>query len=218
MSVTYINVPAWIQVKQPVFHRDNWGIDTAEVLWRGPAPLKEAFELDLANNRWKAMPDFPNMRLSDWQTELITPSFPGVLLRYIGIRDLKIPPVKGVNTTSLQTATGSGVDTATKKQVSGTFTYQASRTTYTWFEKATPPQLSPYAVVDQKIDPFQNIISYQIQDDNTGKPINSVPLSSFVAVFNSLIKRELVSTYEREPLIPNALWACHAEVDYKIVN
>lgn len=218
MSVQIINVPDFEIVKQPEWDRDNWGADTAQLLYRGPASKKESFELTMMSKRWDSMPGFPNMRLSHVSSQIITPSFPGVVLHYIGLRDNKVPPVKAVNGSSIQSATGSGVDTATKQRVSGNITYKASRTTYTWLETSAPPNTPKYSVVIDPLDPFQNIIGYQIQNDDTGKPTNSIPLSSFVAVFNSLVKKMMVSSYEREPLIPDVLWGCTAEIDYKFIN
>lgn len=160
------------------------------------------------------------MRLASWSTSNPTVSFPEVELLYIGFRDGSIPPPKSEDGTSLQTAQGQGTDPTSGQSITGSFTYQAARTTWTWFEKATPPAKPRYATVRDMTDPLSasRITAYSFQDSNTQKRVNSIPYSAFVTIFNSLLRRVVVADYHREMMIPNTVWACRADVDYRVIN
>jgi hypothetical protein len=215
MSIIFRGDTRWQQVKQTEWTIDSWGLDRARVLFRGPSTGKKAFEDRLV--RWENMPNYPGMKLESWNSVIITDSYPGVEKMYVGFKSGALPPAKPVDGYSTQTAQGAGTDTATGRKVSGSFTYKASRTTWTWFETTLPNPVTPrYASVQNPVDPFDSITSYSIQDD-TGRRTNSVPLSAFTAVFNSLVKRVMISDYVREQIQPNALWACSCVADYVIV-
>lgn len=204
----------WQQVKQAEWSQDSWGLDHARVLYRGPSTKKIAFNNNI--RRWGAMIGYPGMKLEGWSDAIITPSYPGVEFQFVGFRSGNLPPVKPVDSFSTQVAQGQGRDTATGRNVSGSFTYRASRTTYTWFETSLPnPQNPRYAIPRNALNPLSQILSYSIQDDN-GKKVNTIPFSAFTAVFNSLSVGIQVSDYEREEIIPKALWACRSTVDYAI--
>lgn len=212
MSITFRGVTKWTQVKQPEWTVDNWGVDQAAVLFRGPSTGKQAFEDSL--RRWTTMPSFQGMRLANWSSSVITPSYPGVELHYVGFRRGDVPPAKPVDGISTQTAQGQGTDTATQEEVSGSFTYIASRTTWTWFEKTLPDPVNPkFRIVRNPQDPLSRITSYSIQSNTTGKRLNNIPYSSFVAIFNSLKRVIVIANYEREMIIPDALWACRCDMD-----
>ncbi len=215
MPVRYIDNVQWIQRAQTVWTVDSWGCDRARVLYRGAATLKDAFEQTI--KRWSAMPGFSNMRLAEWNGVEMTPSFPGIEVHYVGFRG-EVPGVRYVDGTSLQTAQGAGTDTTTSTAVTGSFTYLASRTTWTWYEKTKPGKASRYNTVNDQVDPLTRIMSYHMENPDTGRPINTVPYSAFVAVFNSLVKKVVVSDYERELIVPDLIWACRADVDYKLIN
>lgn len=204
----------WEQSAEIEWSVDNWGVDHAKVLYRGRRTAKEAFENKI--RRWSSLPNFPKVLLAGWQGTNITPSFPGIEFGYVGFRSGTPPPRRAIRGVSIQTANGEGIDTASGQQVSGTFTYLASRTSWYWFETKVPPLLCPYPQVLDNTDPLSRIIRYSIQVGDTGRTTNSIPYSSFVAVFNSLRRGAFVSDYICEQINPD-LWACSADVDYKIL-
>jgi len=162
---------------------------------------------------------YPMMRASGWIGSEDSPSFPGVIIKYIGFKSGTVPPVKIVDGVTSQSASGSGLDNSTEppREVSGTFLYRASRTSYTWFETSTPPPYSRYQTVRFPIDPLSQIDSYSIQDSG-GSSVHNVPYSAFITILNSMIRKVIVSNYEREELVPGLLWGCQADVDFRVVN
>lgn len=216
MSVSFIGRTDWRAVTNPEWSVDSWEVDHARVTWRGRVTAREEFEKTL--ERWAPMPNFSAMRLASWTSADISPSFPAVELHYTGFRFGRPPEVKAVDGESLQSAQGSGsylID-GESVNVSGTITYMASRTSWTWFETQEPAQASRYQTVRNPVDPLTRIFSASIQDES-GMRIHSVPYAAFVTVFNSLTRTNMVSDYQREPIIPGQLWACRAEVDYKVL-
>ncbi len=216
MSVRFVGRYVWEPVAMSEWTVDHWGMDNVNVTYRGSRDLKTAFENSIVP--WHTLNGYPLMRAASWVGANTTPSFPEVVIRYIGFRSGNIPPVKIVDGTTSQSAQGSGIDTATGRRVSGTFLYRASRTSYIWFEKTTPLPVSKYQAVRFPIDPLSQIDAYFLQDEDTGKVVNSVPFSVFTTVFNSLIRKIIVGNYEREELIPNLVWGCRADVDFRVVN
>lgn len=214
MAVDYLGQTNWEQVEQIEWSSESWTHERARVVFKGRATARTRFENTL--RRWQTMPGFPLMRLDNWQSINSSPCFPSVELFYIGLKSKNLPPVKAVNGTSIQSAQGQGTDTVSGQTVSGTFVYRASRTTYTWFTDREPPATSPYFLTERPLNPLQNILVYHMEDATTGRRVNTIPYSSFVAVFNSLIIANVVSNYEREPVVPGILWACRADVDYMI--
>lgn len=216
MPVRYIGDTTWAQSELPSWSIDGWGMDHATIPYRGRADQKKQFEDSLS--RWSSMPGFANMRLSNWTSNPKTPSFPEVQLNYIGFRSGVIPPVKSIDSIVTGQAQGSAtvVVAGVSKQVSGSFLYRCSRTTWIWFETSEPSQNARYYQVRNAINPFTGIYYYSLTDDSTGKPINSIGLSALGAVFNSLRAQYIVSNYERELLIPGMLWGCRAEVDWRL--
>lgn len=216
MSVIFNGNTNWIQRAPTLWQVDSWGVDHARILFRGRLTGKDAFENSLL--KWGSMPGFPQMRLEGWNSIEMTPSFPGVELHYVGFKNGSVPQVRFTDGNSAQSAQGTGVDTATGANVSGTFIYRAERTTWTWFENAEPSTVPRYGTVRHLVDPMSNILGYSIQDDDTGKELNTIPFSAFVAVFNSLRRVMVPSSYEREMIIPNLVWACRADIDYKLLS
>ncbi len=238
MAVKYIpnNFP-WIQCSEPQWTVDGWGYDKAKVTWRGPRPGLKAFldslvkfsNMPASNTRYgltNAGP-YPMMYLDDWASTNTTASFPSVELNYIGFRSGTIPPVKTVDSNTAQQVNGQGqyTDPATGStaQISGTLQYTASRTTYTWFMTSLPPIASPFNYVQNAQNPFDTIIGYRMTNTTSGSqdaglPVNNIPYAAFVSVLNSVAAQDVVSNYERETLVPNALYACRADVDYKLVS
>lgn len=205
----------WRQAQQAEFTTDSYGVDSARVLWRGRSTLYESFQNSL--KRWESMPGYPMMRLQGSTGQIITPSFPGVELNFIGFRDGSVPPDRHIGGRSLQSATASAIDRATGREVSGTFYYYASRTSYVWYEKQQPPEVCPKTEVLDKQDPLKSILWYEIIDSGTGTP-RRVPYSAFVAVFNQLRRGIFVTDYSYEEVFPNDLWACRCDLDYKILQ
>lgn len=213
MAVKFIGNVAWEPAEDPSWTVDNWGNDRVNIVFRGARILKDAFERTL--QRWTSLAGFPGMKLQGWSNQSYTPNFPGVVLTYIGFRDGTLPPVKHVNSLTTQSVQGEGTDTTTEEVVSGTIVYRAARSSYTWFETSKPAKTSRYTTVDDQTDPLTRIVSYSIQKKSTGESINNVPYSSFVAIFNSLRRREIVTEYNMEEIVPGSLWGCHADVDLK---
>lgn len=216
MAITYKGNVTWEETEDLVWSVDNWGVDQAVSVWRGSRDLKKQFEDSL--QRFSPLPGFPGMQLARWNNQTYVPVFPGIALVYIGFRSGTIPPVKKVNDLTTQSASGQGIDTASGDEVNGTFLYRAARTTYTWFETKKPALTSKYNTVEDTTDPLSRISSSQIFNTGDGRQIYSVPISAFVAVFNSLRRVIVVSSYSTEELIPGALWGCKADVDYKLLN
>lgn len=216
MSVRFIGDTEWRQAQQIEWHVDFWGVDRGRILYRGRSTGKDAFENKL--KKWQEAAEWPGMKLAGWQSVIITPSFPGVELELIGFKNAgNIPDPKPHDGFAVHTASGSGVDTILDKTVSGTFTYKAARTTWTWFETSLPSNTPKHATVRRPINPLarENILAYSIEDDE-GRP-QIVNMSSFVAVFNSLVTRVVVSSYDIDELVPGELYACRTEVDYKVL-
>lgn len=216
MSVAFLQNTEWRQVTTPEWTVDHWGTDHCRIMWRGRSDKRIAFEDSL--KRWDTMPGYSGMRLENWNGIFSSPSFPSVELRYLGFRSGTIPPTKITNGTSIQSAQGSGTDTGVDPnvEVSGNITYKANRTTYTWFETSAPNPTSRYDKVQIGTDPLEQIVSYSISDPNGKKRF--VNYSAFVTIFNSLVRGNFVTDYVTEELIPGALWACRAEVDYKVIS
>lgn len=216
MSVRFIGDTEWRQAQQIEWHVDFWGVDRGRLLYRGRSTGKDAFEAKL--RKGMKVDGWPGMKVSGWQSVIITPSFPGVELELVGFKNSNnIPAPRPQDSFAVHTASGSGFDTILNKQVSGTFTYKAARTTWTWFETQTPPNTPRYATVRRPINPLsqENILAFSIQDDE-GRP-QIVNYSSFVAVFNSLVTRVVVSSYDITELLPGELYVCTSEVDYKVL-
>lgn len=224
MSVRFIGNTDWEPTEDAIWGNDSWGLDTCEVIYRGSRLKMAAFIENL--DRWSGLESFGrliprnnNMRLASWSKVSFTPSFPGISLRYIGLKDGNLPPVKGEDDTCIMQANGEGIDTATHLTVTGTFTYQASRTTYTWIETREPRREAPrYSGVRQPLNPLSRIKAYSISEKDTGKRVNSIRTSQFVAVFNSLVVGYSIEDFHVEDLIPGKLWGCRTETVYKIIN
>jgi len=212
----------FVQVADPEWQRNAWDTDECSILYRGPRTKVDAFMQSIDGKMFTSLQNFPTMWLNAYEKTNMTANFPGVYLKYVGFRSGNIPPVRRVNDLSSQQASGQGTDKAPSsptygKQLTGTFTYRASRTTWKWYERSTPPILPRYASVDQPIDPFQNLQNYTIQPviGDDGLPL-AVTYAAFVAVINSLSRQIVVSDYEREELVKNTLWACTSIVEYRI--
>lgn len=218
MATKFIGDVEWEVAEPTLYNVDNWGLDEAKVLYRGAAPKMAAFADTLP--RFGSLAPHPSMYLVHWDVVNITPSFPGIELVYKGFRSGTIPPVKISDGVSLQTAQGEGTDSTfdPARKITGSFLYRAQRTSYNWFEKQDPHGQCRYSTVRIKINPLSQIIAYHMSDPETGEPINWVRYSSFIAVFNHLLVQEIVSDFGCEEVIPRTLWACHSDVDYKIVS
>lgn len=224
MPVTFIPDSEWAQSGDIEWSRvGGWEIDQATIPWRGRRDKKKQFEDTIV--RFSGMPGYPLMRLSEWSNSGGTVSYPQVDLKYVGFRNGAIPPQKGVNNVSFQSIQSSGTDTSignptSGKVVSGTFYYQATRTTWTWYETSTPPQTPRYSNVLRPIDPLQAITGYSItaSGDNgvTNTPVNFVTLSVLAAVTRNLTTRTEVDSYDQDEIIQGALWACSASCTLKL--
>lgn len=217
MSVTFLGDTDWKQRATTVWSVDSWGCDHARILYRGSRILKEDFEKTLI--KFANMPGFNQMRLERWNNVDMTPSFPGIEAFYGGFKDGKVPQLKVIDGTSIQSVQASGTDNSTGSaiQVSGSFTYMATRTTYIWFEQSQPSRTPKYAKVNDGVNPLLNIITYSIIDSSTGLS-RAVSTSAFVSIFNSLVPKDWVTNYETEVILPGVLWGCRADVDYKLFN
>lgn len=217
MAVKFIGDVSWRQARQIEWTIDSWGIDHAKVLYRGNSRQKDAFEDSL--RKWDGMPARTAMKLAGWTSNIITPSFPGVELEYIGFRNGAVPQAKPEKSLTLTSAQGAGTDTTTGRNVTGTFQYLASRTSWTWYMTTKPPEYCPITEMLDMTHPLSKdrIISYSLQDEETGKPTNRVNYSAFVAIFNSLVARKVVTSYDSQCLFPDSLWACKCDIDYKVL-
>lgn len=209
--VKYTGSSNWQQVERPVWSVDHWGVDRARVLWRGRATAKDAFEKSL--KPWSVMPDFNTMKQEGWTSSIITPSYPGVEITYIGFRSGVVPSVKVTDSVSTQQATVSGTDPDTSVSFSGPVVYKASRTTYQWFEKTEPPPIPRYRTVRKKVDP-ELVLQNAIPEDNAlgASAIND----ALKAILKAMPKEEVVSDYDCEMIVPNQLWACRSSIDYRL--
>lgn len=221
MSVRFIpSTQRFVQVAEAEWNLSGWDTDQATILWRGPRTDLKRFLDDINGKRFQPMPNFSRMWLNDVQERNITPSFPGAELMYVGFRNGQIPPVKVENDTSSQVASGQGVDNAPSsptfgKQISGQITYNASQTTYTWFENSQPNINPRYNTVDQKQAPVITGVSINPVIGDDGLPI-PVTTSAFTAVINSLGLELVVADYDRVPLVPGILWGCRSIVQWRI--
>lgn len=213
--VRFLQDTAWKQATRAEWSTDSYGVDNARVLWRGRADQFELFQNRI--KRWEHMPGYSSMRLQGYNGQNITPSFPGVEFNYIGFRDGSVPPDKHTGGNSIQSATASALDRATGREVQGTFYYKASRTSHVWFEKQIPPVVCPKTEILDKTDPLATVIWHEIIDAGTGTP-RRVPYSAFVAVFNVLKRGVFVTDYTYEEVVPNDLWACRCDLDFKILQ
>lgn len=210
----------WIESGDPEWTVNGWDMDVASVLWRGPRTGSDSFLASIV--KFAGMPGFARMWLESYDKTNITPSFPGVQKRFIGFRDGNIPPQRRVNGTSSQVVTATGVDNAPSSPtfgltLSGTFTYLASRTTWTWFETSTPAITARYNTVDQAIDPLSRLQNVAIQPAiGTDGQIIQPTYSSFVQIYNNLARELVVTDYEREELVPGTFWACRSQVEYRL--
>lgn len=219
MSVQFIGDCSWTAVDAPRWTLGSWGEDRATVPYCGRRDKKEQF-LDTLT-RFGPLKSFPGLRMVQASQSGGTISIPVVELAFIGFRKGHIPPAKGVDSSCVQSASGSGsyVHGGETFNVTGSFTYRAARTTWTWFETTTPAKAPRFATVQNApASPLapENIVSAQFTDDANGR-LRNVPYAAFVAVFNSLVPAAIVSDYVREPLIPGALWGCSATVDWKVI-
>jgi hypothetical protein len=214
--ITFTGNTSWEQAKQTEWSVDSWGVDHAKLLWRGRSTLKDAFENNL--RKFEGMPGFPLMKLEGWNSTILSPSFPGVELNFIGLKSGTVPEAKCSQSLTLASAQGQGTDSITGRQVSGSFNYLASRTSWSWFERQLPPILCPKTEILDRTDPLSRIVSYSIQDSATGQANNNILYSAFVAVFNTLVRKVLVTNYEYEEVFPDNLWACKCDIDFKVVN
>lgn len=160
------------------------------------------------------MPGMSFMFMESYSDGEGTVSFPGVEAVFTGFKGGGPPAAQCTDGTSVQTAQSSGTTTG-GASVSGTFTYRASRTSWTWYETARPDPVTPrHAIVNDGVSPFNNIINAQIQDENHKNVM--VPYADFVTLFNLLVADVFVSNYERQLIVPGRLWYCHTDVDYKL--
>lgn len=222
MAVEYIPfTQQWIQGERPKWSVNGWDMDEASVMWRGPAPLKKAFEDSLV--KFAPMPScailrdpsYPQMWLKNWQNSGGTPSFPGVELSYVGFRSATIPKEKAVNCRSAQVASATAQATDENGNpitISGVFKYFASRTIWTWFETSQPAKSPKFNTVLNSINPGNTIYAF------SGTGSGSLSTGQFTQLLNSLTLEMVIGEYEQEPVIPGALWACRSSVDYKFTN
>lgn len=218
MSVQFVGDCEWKAIDAPRWSLGSWGTDRATVPYCGRRDKKEAF-IDTVQ-RFATLAGYTQMRLEAASQSGGTISIPVIELQFVGFRSGSIPPAKGSDDTSVQSGQGAGSYSHGGEtfNVTGSFTYKASRTTWTWYETTTPAATPRFTTVNFPQDPLapENIISYSITDDANGR-LRNVPYAAFVAVFNSLVRREIWSGYTREPIILGALWACSVTVDYKVI-
>lgn len=229
MGVSFLGNTKWEPLTYPLWSVDGFGSDTATVRWSGSRLLKESWENGLT--KFGTLPSgvtaangilwnpYNSMWLENWTDSGGTPNIYQVDLHFRGFRTGVIPQPKSVDSLSLQSAQGQGTDNVSGETVTGTVYYYASRTTWTWFETATPPPTPRYATVNAAQNPFSNIVGYsmQVQESNFAFPINTINLSEFTSILNSLRPTYAVSEYEREEIIPARLYACTATIDYKLM-
>lgn len=223
MSIAYVpSNLGWQPVERPSWSSGGFNIDKASILWRGPAPQREAFLGGLEAKQWGSLPaysfhgvpawsGFPLMFLEDWQESSSSPSFPGQVLNYIGLKTNALPDAKAKSCTSLQQVNASA--TFDGDVISGTFTYVASRTEWSWFEVMQPIRQMPrYASVEQPKNPLNSITGYSLRN-SAGDTVNTLSTAQLGAVFNSL-QPVLQVVFDFETLVPGKLWACSSTVDY----
>jgi hypothetical protein len=215
MAVRYLPNIEWQQVEEPAWGVNNWEMDVARVTFAGPRPKMKAFQDRLDRDRWSVMPLFKTMWLADWSNNNSSQVFPRIDLTYIGFRSGNVPPARPVDGISLQSVQASGTDPVSSDEVSGSFSFKASRTTWTWFERREPALTPRHTTVRKPIDPLTQIQGYSFTN-STGEAVNSIPYSSFVSVFNSLSRVVNVSSYECEMMVPGTIWACRSEIDYML--
>ncbi len=219
MSVTFIPADQqFIVSSDPEWSINGWGMDTCQVLWRGPRTKSDAF-LD-SQIKFSPLEGYPRVWLDNTEKRNITPNFPGVLNSYIGFRSGTIPRQKRVNGTSAQQITKSApavTGDLDGQTITGEFQYLASRTTWTWFETANPPNNPRYNSVDGGVNPLLRLTQFTFPPvPGPDGDLVPVPLADAIAVFNKLTPVVLLVDYEREELIPNAFWACRSVIEWRL--
>jgi hypothetical protein len=212
MSIQFIGDCDWKAIDAPKWTLDGWGVDHAIVPYCGRKDKKDSFLS--AIERFAALAGYEKVRLATANQSGGTINIPIVDLNFVGFRNGTIPPAKPANGTSAQSIALNGVTIASQVPgiTSGTISYKASRTTWTWFETSVPDALPRFNTVDQKTDPFLTITSF---------PTNSLTFDKSLALTQLrllFLAKEVVAEYVREPLIPNALYACSSTVDYKLTT
>jgi hypothetical protein len=210
-DIRFIGDAHWDELFDPAFSCDSWGVDHARWQFSGRVDEQKAFEENL--KKFQAMPGFGTMRLSAWSTQEHR-SFPVMALDYVGLKNGQIPVVRARDSVVLQTAQVTA--STAGGTVSGAFTYRASRTTWSWCEISAPPNYSKYNTVRRGVSPFSSIEGFKAADGQ-GKN-KTIPYSTFVALLNSLRLELVVSNYEVEDVIPDTLWTCTADVDYRFAS
>lgn len=201
----------WTQTSHNEWTVDGWGLDHHKVTFRGPAPSQDQFLNGIT--KFQKRNGYASVWLADFNATNASPNFPGVDFDYVGFRSGVIPTPKPVDSYSRQSVTGSGMDNVQDPpvQVSGTISFIAKRTTWTWFEISEPSTVPLYGTVHNPVPPVPK--SWTIPGGAGGL----LPYDEIVTILNSLSLQLVVSDYEVEPIIPGKLYACKSVVDWTIV-
>lgn len=208
-NVTFIGQYQFIQMSEVIWTTDAHGLDQARIPYRGAMFLKKAFEDRI--KRFAPMAAFPRMYFIQHSDDG-HPLFPTVDLHFIGFRNGTPPPVKIVNSRTLQTVSTSA--TVAEEQVSMEATYYASRTSYRWIETQKPPAEPRYRSVLEAVPPTP--FGWRVSAKGTSS--GTVNYAAFVAAFNSLRQQVNVSDYVRDEVVPGKIWACECVVDAVLVG
>lgn len=219
MSVEFIpSSQEFVVSSDPEWSINGWGMDTCNILYRGPRTKSDTFLGSLV--KFSSLVGYERIWLDNWEKRNITPSFPGVLLNYTGFRSGIIPIEHRLNGTSAQNIQTSVVPASGAfegQTVTGTFYYAASRTTWTWFETAMPPIAPRYATISQGINPLLRLTGWNIPPVNNGDGDSSpVDLATIIQLFNTLTPVIIVTDYERDELVPSSFWGCRSVVEWRI--
>lgn len=216
-NISFIGDTTWQKSEPDRWSIDSFGIDQLLVTYRGSVATQEAFRATFA--KWQKHPTLKTMKLASIEDANASLNFPAIVLTYTGFKSGKVPVAKGKTGTSIQSASAHGINTE-GRNISGTFQYQASQTTWTWFETQKPKEVCPPLEVLNKVNPLTRIVSHDISDDFDGKTRNNIPYSDFVILLNSLAVGIYVTDYQCEMVHPQPeeLWACSATLDFKVIN
>lgn len=201
-AIRYTGDVSWMEKNDPEFSVDNWGTDNATWLWSGAVTGLETFKNNL--RRWQVLPGYSLMQLADWSTNWHR-SFPEVTLRYVGLRRGTPPPAKAVDGIILAQAQ------LTINGTEASFTYRAARTTWDWYETVKPSVTARYTTVRRPTN-----IPASITDFSAGALTRQELIDILnVAINEGLEIKSIVTNYTVEDVIPNTLWHCTSDVEYR---
>lgn len=213
-SLLFIGDCDWKVNSDPKWSSDSYGADRATLVYRGRRDKMADFIAGVG--RFFEMPGFPSMNSASYSNSGGTIIFPEITVEFVGFKQGGIPPVEVEDGTSVITAQGGGFDSSSAQTVSGSLTCLSPRTTWSWWEVTLPNRLAPrYFTIRQTFDPRRARLLMTVVADN-GEVKYEVPLSSAVAIFNSLVPQPRIE-FDVKEVVPGKLWKCTNAVTLDLV-